>query len=240
VVPAHRIFLSKDEVIALIQHEVASSLQRILIDASEVRSKVERVLRTGDETEDWRLSLRDIDVRVNDLGRLLTLLPQLEAGEPINVHPVLLQRVVPSAALERWRGGRLHVLVKDMPDALPPVQADVEMLRLVMHNLLANAEKYASVDLPVEISTEMDATTVKLSVRDYGPGIRIEQLESVFGFFVRGESGISEVPGMGVGLALCRLLMNSMGGRITAHRPDGPGLQVTLELGICGDEESFL
>ena len=226
--------LSEEEIVALIQHEAANTLQRILKNTSRLR-RTAALFGSLDENDDWALSLREIEVEVKDLGRLMNLLPQLSAGQPIDLEPVLLQRIVPAVVLERWRGGDLRVAVRDLPDDLPSVQANAEMLRLVLHNLLANAEKYAP-EAPIDITASNAGNSLLLRVRDYGSALCPSQLESIFQFFFRAEPHKTQAPGMGVGLALCRLLMTAMRGRITAEAPEGPGLQISLELPVISPE----
>jgi two-component system sensor histidine kinase KdpD len=99
-----------------------------------------------------------------------------------------------------------------------------------LHNLLSNAEKYAPDSSSIEVGASRRWASVLVRVRDYGPGLDPDELECVFDFSFRSESHKGSASGTGVGLAVCRALVDAMGGRIMAQLPEGPGLEMTVEL----------
>jgi signal transduction histidine kinase len=116
-----------------------------------------------------------------------------------------------------------------LSDGLCPVHGDRVQLQQVVLNLLLNAvEAMGSVKAkPRElvISTKQDHTGVLVAVRDSGPGIDPSHLERVFDAFHTTKSS-----GMGMGLSICRSIMNAHGGRLwaEANEPRGTIFQFTL------------
>ena len=115
-------------------------------------------------------------------------------------------------------------------DRLPPVLGDENLLTLLFQNLLSNALRYRSEAPPrVEVRGVRVGDRVRLLVRDNGVGIAPEQRERVFQMFQRlGASGA--VPGAGIGLAICRRLVQRLGGTIRVEPTEGPGATFAIEL----------
>jgi signal transduction histidine kinase len=130
----------------------------------------------------------------------------------------------------------------DIPDELT-VWADEARLRQVLINLLSNALKYSAPSTPVEIKAQAliprqasvasrwrrtisstPPSLAQLSIRDHGLGIPARDIPKLFNRFVRLERDIAgPVRGTGVGLYLCRILVEAMGGRIWVESAGVPG-----------------
>lgn len=119
----------------------------------------------------------------------------------------------------QWKDREITV---DLPAALPPIRIDAVLIERVLWNLLENAIKYAPADSPIEITVRHSGHELELAVADAGPGLSAAQQENVFELFQRGRSE-SDIPGLGLGLAIARTIMTAHGGRITAHNRSGGG-----------------
>jgi two-component system, OmpR family, sensor histidine kinase KdpD len=124
---------------------------------------------------------------------------------------------------------------------LPLVAADEEYLALILRNLLSNAAKYAGQDSMVEIvashTGDADDGSGEVSVRvlDNGPGISEAEAEQLFGLYYRSADS-SGAPGAGIGLFVCRGLVNAMSGRIWARpRPEG-GAEFGFSLPVYAEQ----
>lgn len=178
-----------------------------------------------------------IDRQAVHLDRLVTNLldmSRIEAGElRPRLHPVLLDDAV-ADAVERMRstlaGRDLEV---EVPLDLPPVLVDDVYLDAVLSNLLDNARKYSPDGAPIRVSACLPATDgpVRLVVEDGGPGVPEESLARIFEKFYRvtPAAGGSR-RGSGIGLAIVRGLVESMGGAVSAGRSALGGLAVTIDL----------
>ena len=128
--------------------------------------------------------------------------------------------------------GRMRPLVQGrdvktvVPEDLPPVELDYMMIDQVMTNLIENALRYTPAGTPIEINASATTTELFLSVADRGPGIPSSDLERIFDKFYRVMDRTREtntVGGTGVGLSVCRGLIEAHGGRIWAANRRGGG-----------------
>lgn len=116
-----------------------------------------------------------------------------------------------------------------LPPEMPLVEFDAVLLERVVFNLLENAAKYSPAGTPIEIRAFVEADQAGIAVCDHGRGFPPGRVERVFGMFERGEPE-SATPGVGLGLAICRAIVEAHGGTITAiNRPEG-GACVTFRL----------
>jgi two-component system sensor histidine kinase KdpD len=181
--------------------------------------------------------------RLNRLVQNLLQMTRLESGA-LQVHKEWfpLEEVV-GAAL-----GRLAPQLRDrsvttrIPEAPALVPMDDVLIEQVLINLLDNALKHAPSATPIEISAAGGANEVSIEVADRGPGLRPGEAARVFEKFYRGSPGASR--GAGLGLAICRGIVEAHGGRIEAlNRPEGGAVfRFTLPIGenpptVTRDEE---
>jgi two-component system, OmpR family, sensor histidine kinase KdpD len=121
----------------------------------------------------------------------------------------------------------------DLPADLPLVEFDAVLIERVLVNLLENAAKYGRG--PIVVRAGVTADSLVLSVRDHGPGLPESSLgrASLFDKFTRGEAE-SALPGVGLGLAICKAVVDAHGGDITAGNAaedaDGGGAEFTVTL----------
>ncbi len=108
----------------------------------------------------------------------------------------------------------------NIPEDLPLVAFDPLLIEQVLMNLLDNALKYTPADTPIDLSAGVMQDSVFVEVADRGPGIRDGYEDRIFEKFVR---GVPAGGGMGLGLAICRAIINAHGGRIWAANRDGGG-----------------
>jgi signal transduction histidine kinase len=111
-----------------------------------------------------------------------------------------------------------------------PLEIDAERVRSVLRNLLENAVKYSLPDSrPIEVSTLADGEWVVVRVTDDGPGIPEEDIGRVFEPFFRVDRSRSKRSGgYGLGLSICRRIMQAHGGDVSAANNSGRGARFTL------------
>jgi len=138
------------------------------------------------------------------------------------------------AALDRMRAQLKHRTVNvDLPFGLPMAPADAVLMEQVLINILDNALKYSPEDKPLEIRGWATARAVTLSIADRGPGIPEGDEERIFEKLVRLPREKVR-PGAGLGLTICKGIVEAHGGWIQAsNRPDG-GAQFLVSLPIEG------
>lgn len=119
------------------------------------------------------------------------------------------------------------------PAKLPVIWVDIELLGRVLDNLIGNAIKYTPPGGHIDLTAKVDDHLLTLEVRDDGQGIRPDERERIFEKFARGTSDAPLTrPGVGVGLAFCRLAVAAHGGTITADGKPGRGTTFTIALPI--------
>ena len=161
------------------------------------------------------------------VGRLLDA-SRLQAGAVhVFFRPVLLDEVV-SSALSSLGHSSDRVTV-DIPESLPPVQTDPDLLERVIANLVENAVTWSEPDEAVKVSAAEGEKQVILQISDRGPGIPAAARELVFQpFQVLGSSPHRE--GVGLGLAVSRGLLEAMENRLTIEDTPGGGTTMVIEL----------
>jgi len=124
-------------------------------------------------------------------------------------------------------GGRQIAIA--LAPGLPLVRLDAVLIERVLCNLLENAAKYTPSGTAILISAEARDDELLLSVADHGPGLPAGREEQLFDKFTRGEKE-SSTPGVGLGLAICRAIMQAHQGRIWAETAAGGGARFLLSL----------
>ncbi len=159
---------------------------------------------------------------------------RIESGEvKLNLAWQPLEEVVGSA-LSAMHGSLLrHEVEVQVPRDLPLVRFDALLIERVLVNLLENAAKYTPPGSKVTVAAEVIGDHLSVSVSDNGPGLPAGREEAVFQKFTRGVRE-SATPGVGLGLAICRAIIESHQGKIVgANRPGGGArFTFTLPLGV--------
>jgi two-component system sensor histidine kinase KdpD len=136
-----------------------------------------------------------------------------------------------------------HPLRVDLPADLPLLEFDAVLIERVLCNLLENAAKYSPLGSAIEIAARQNGAMVEVSVSDHGSGIPPGRQDRIFDMFVRGVPE-SPTPGVGLGLAICRAIVEAHGGTIVAtnRTPSGACFTFTLPVGNPPviDEETLL
>ena len=140
-----------------------------------------------------------------------------------------------SALVERARnalvaGGGRHPVAVDLPESLPAVMADRRRIVQVLHNLFANAARHAPGASAIRVTAVPEGTHVAVSVADDGPGIAPNVLPHLF----RKHVALGRAAGDGLGLAICRGLVEAHGGRIRADSGGlGHGTTITFTVPVA-------
>ncbi len=216
----------KDEFLGLVSHELRTPLTTVLGLADMLRRRMDQMDR---ETRMEALEQLEEDAkRLNELIENMLLLSRAERAE-FEPEPVLLQRLAPmvlAVAAERHREARWEM---DVPEDLPPVAGKAGWLEQVLHNLVENAVKYSTAPATVRLEAQPAGREVVLRVLDRGRGLRGDEADLMFEPFYRSRSSSGQ-PGVGLGLAVCRRLIELMDGEISAKPRAGGGTVITLKL----------
>jgi two-component system phosphate regulon sensor histidine kinase PhoR len=219
----------KDEFIAVISHELRTPLTSVYGAALTLQKR--------EVDDEMRAAL--LTIVSDEAGRLARLLDdalsasRLHADrETFDIAPIdgaEVARAVVEAAGQRLPEGVTVELIP--PTELPDIAADPDKLRQVLVNLIENAIKYSPDGGRIEIRMEPAGSFVRFSVRDEGLGIPREEQSRVFDRFYRVDPNMTQgVGGTGLGLYICRELVERMGGRIWVDSQEKAGSTFTFEL----------
>lgn len=145
-----------------------------------------------------------------------------------------LADVVGSAAYKARAALSAHRLKIDVSEELPLVTADATLLQQTIVNLLDNATKYSPPGSLISVVADTDRKSISLRISDEGPGLPNSDLDRVFDKFFRSASTRSKQPGTGLGLTICRGLVEAMHGTIEArNRTEHSGLCISITLPVA-------
>jgi K+-sensing histidine kinase KdpD len=220
---------AKDEFLGLLSHELKGPITTIHGGAGLLRGMGAAL--APDAREDL---LSDIESESERLARLLDdmlVLARMELGQQVETEPVLLSRIVEKeieAFSRRWPARKVEFQpAKD----LPIVKAVPRYVEQVMRNLLSNAHKYSPPDTPIEVRLERESDFyLQAGVRDYGSGVPEDEIDRVFDRFYRSSQTSGRARGTGIGLTVCRRLVEAQSGRIWAETAEGGGLCICFTL----------
>ena len=168
-------------------------------------------------------SMREEATRMSALVNNLLDMARLQAGAvKLNRQWQPLEEVIGSAINGMEASLARHRVAVHLPDDLPLLEFDAILIERVLANLLDNAFKYTPPGSLIEISAAPgDGETIAVSVEDNGPGLPPGREEEIFKKFERGQKE-SATPGVGLGLTICRAIIQAHGGTIRAeNRADG-------------------
>ena len=204
----------KDELIGLVSHEIRTPLTVIMGGLNTLLSEETRL-----SPEEKRQLLQDAALETNSLSYLLGDLIELSRAQAnrlsLNLEPVAIRSVIKGVVGKLEQQTSAHRFVIDLPPRLPMVQADPIRIERILHNLLENAVKYSPRGGEIRVLAKRDGNHLVIGVRDQGVGISQADQTKLFIPFERLENrGLEEVKGAGLGLMVCRRLVEAHGGRI--------------------------
>ncbi len=175
-------------------------------------------------------AIQDEARRMSTLVSNLLDMARIESGEvKLNLQWQPLEEVVGSALNAARAMLKQHAVEVNIPRDLPLVRFDALLIERVLVNLLENASKYTPPGSKITLAAQAVGDTLSVSVSDDGPGLTAGREEAVFQKFTRGERE-SATPGVGLGLTICRAIVESHHGKIVAMNRPGGGARFTFTL----------
>jgi PAS domain S-box-containing protein len=166
--------------------------------------------------------------KLQDLIEQLLNLSRLQSGTlRVEPAPSTVNEILQAAENQLTMLAENHHLTLSIPDELPMVMVDKERMVQVICNLVQNAAKYSPAGTTITVSAKAVDHTVQIDVRDEGAGISPELREAVFEPFQQLEGGRK---GVGLGLAICKAVVESHGGTIWIADVPPPGTQVSFTI----------
>ncbi|MGE0057396.1 MAG: sensor histidine kinase, partial [Dehalococcoidia bacterium] len=210
----------KDQFLSLVSHELRTPLATIYGSSRLLKERFERIPES-DRAE----LLADVVSEAERLQRIiehLSLLTRLDATgfepEPVALPVIVRQTLEKVKARAPHRNFRVAV-----EDDVPIILANPTYVELVLENLLGNALKYSPADTLVDVQVRKQDGGTAVVIGDRGIGIDDEQAERLFEAFYRSKQARSLASGVGIGLAVCKRVIEVQGGTIWGRPRDGGG-----------------
>ena len=225
--PLDEVERMRTEFLGLVSHELRAPLTSIKgsavtlleqaagLDPAEMREFFRIIVEQADQ-------MRSLIADLLDTGRI-------DSGTlSVSPEPSAAADLVEQARSTFLTGDTRRGIVVDLADGLPPVMADRRRVVQVLNNLLANAARHTEAAAVIRVAVVREGEQVAFSVADDGEGVALELLPRLFEKHVGGAGGTAS---HGLGLAICKGLVEAHGGRIRAAS-DGPGQGTTITFTI--------
>ena len=217
--PLDEIERQRTEFLGLVGHELREPLAAIKGSAATLME--DAALDPAEMREFHRIIAEQADHMRGLIGDLLDA-GRIDSGAlSVAPEPTDVAELVERARNTFLGGGGRHDVVLDLPAGLPLAMADRRRIVQVLNNLFANAARHAPASSPIRVSAAREDAHVAVSVADEGRGLAPERLPQLFSKHAGAGAG------HGLGLAICKGLVEAHGGRIRAESA-GPGRGATL------------
>lgn len=221
---------ARDDVLGVVAHDLrnplnviatASNMLHQRLPNTQARRPVERILRAAQRAEHLIDDLLDVSaiesghfsIEKRDFDTAATILAAIEAQQGLAANSSV-------------------ILASDLAPGLPAIQADGERVLEVIENLVGNAIKFTRAGGTIVIGARYQASELMIWVKDTGCGIPAEQVPHLFDRFWQAAKG--DRRGAGLGLTICRAIVDAHGGRIWVESEQGVGTTVFFSLPAIG------
>ncbi|NOU95322.1 response regulator [Paenibacillus sp. LMG 31456] len=229
----------KDQFLANTSHELRTPLHGIMNIAQTIVAKEKEKLNAS--------SLKDMELLItisrrmsHMLGDLLDVARLKEHRIVLQQKPLQIQTVVPGVIgmLKFMVEGKPIELNMNIADSMPLVMADEKRLVQVLYNLLHNALKYTEAGT-ISVSAETVNGQAVIHVSDTGVGMNEETQARAFLPYEQGDYGISDGRGIGLGLSICKQLVELHGGALTVRSEPGKGSVFSFNLPLLANSSNL-
>ena len=233
--PLQELERMRAEFLGMVSHELRAPLTSILGSTGMLLEQSAQ-LDPAERREFYRI----IDEQARHMHGLIGDL--LDAGRiragtlSVAPEPTEVAALVERARTTFLSGDCRHSVLIDLPAGLPRVLADRRRIVQVLNNLLANAVRHSPEASPIQVSAARDGVHVAISVTDRGRGVPPEQLPNLFRSYTGTADGERATAGTGLGLVICKGLVEAHGGRIQAESGGpGEGTRFTFTVPVAED-----
>jgi signal transduction histidine kinase len=211
----------RDLLVGIVSHELRTPLTTIFGNAHMLLRRLEDMdveSRTQAITD-----IREEAARLNGLVENMLLLARAGVQAPVPTEPILVKRSLDETAGVHRVQYPLRALAVSVKPASLMVDGQPQYMQQVVQNLLNNAEKYSPGDSRIDLRARRVKDGVVISIQDRGSGIAPQEAEIIFQAFYRSDNTSTKATGAGIGLAVCKLLVQAQSGRIWARPRRGGG-----------------
>jgi signal transduction histidine kinase len=223
---------ARRDLVAAVSHDLRTPLTSLRLLADAIEDDLVDADTRREYVEQMSFHLRALSALIDDLFEL----SRLEAGDlqwsmqQVQLAELVTEAVEAMRAQADARGVRVSATV---PVGLVPARADPERLQRVLFNLIQNAIRHTPADGSVTVRAQANGAGIEVEVADTGSGLAAVDREHAFEPFYRGGEGKARpAGGSGLGLTICRAIVEAHGGRIWfADAPSGACVRFSLPTG---------
>lgn len=217
----------KDEFIGLVSHELRTPL-------TVITGSLRTALSEGLSAKEVRELIENATGGADQLAAILENMLELsryQAGHlRLRLEPVSLPGTARTVINKLKGQGSSHQFSIDIPEGIPPVEADPVRVERIFYNLLENATKYSPPGSRISVSARAEGDFIVTAVTDQGPGISPEDQAKLFELFQQLETSRRLNTGAGLGLVVCKRLAEAQGGWIKVDSAPGKGSTFSFAL----------
>ncbi len=225
---------ARDEFLSMAAHELRTPITSVKGYAQLLLRSAERNALAPERTAEFLHAIDDAADRLRTLADDLLDVSRIQMGHlPLRPRPIDLADLA-AVVVTRYHAllGDRHPLTIDVSPQPTFISVDPDRTEQILNNLIDNAAKHSPEGTPITLSLAPKDSGVLLTVSDSGTGLQPGEAESIFEPFHRGSNALRDsLPGLGLGLYICRGIAERHGGRIWATSPaEGCGVAVHLWL----------
>ncbi|EIJ41920.1 osmosensitive K+ channel histidine kinase [Beggiatoa alba B18LD] len=219
----------RNSLLSALSHDLRTPLTALLGLAESLTRHPEHLTNTQQELV---AAIHQTSLRMTNMVNNLLDMARIEAGRiTLQREPQVLEEIIGSAIRAvRVLLNKRRICIS-LPSDLPLLTCDAVLIERVFINLLENAAKYTPETAQIDITAQANYHQMQIEIADNGTGLPTEHSETLFEKFTRGFNE-SATSGIGLGLSICRAIINAHHGTITAHnrQPHGAVFCITLPL----------
>ncbi len=228
---------AKDEFIGVMSHELRTPITTIYGGARLLHAR-RRHLDESD-VDEMVASIEEEAERLYRLVENLLALARIDLGEVVEGEPISAGPAIEQAVKQFVTRHPSRPVEVKIQENIAPAKGETAYIHQVIHNLVTNADKYSEAGQPIEVDVSQEGDEITVRVTDHGKGVAPEELDQIFESFFRSARTARDARGKGLGLTVCKRLVETMSGRIWARNRDEGGLEVgfTLPVALESQEE---
>ncbi|MBF4987085.1 sensor histidine kinase KdpD [Methylophilus sp. 14] len=236
----HYVEIARDAVISMETERLRNSLLSAI--SHDLRTPLTSIIATTEQLKEtisarthafkMLTGLHDQAIRMQNLVLNLLDMARLQSGTvKLNSEWHLLEEIVGSAINGLQTTLQQHRVVVTPMEDIPLLYVDAILIERVLSNLLDNACKYSDAGTTITISAKQQGGQVSVTFSDEGQGLPPGMETSIFQKFTRGKTE-STIPGVGLGLSICKAIIEAHGGKIWADKNEKNGTTFTFTLPV--------
>jgi two-component system, OmpR family, sensor histidine kinase KdpD len=216
----------RNSLLSALSHDLRTPLTALVGLAESLALKG----RLNTEQSEIATTIREQALRTSRLVNNLLDMARLEVGEVrLRNDWQSLEELIGAALKASESVLKAHPVQIELPSELPLVECDAVLIERVLANLLENAAKYTPAGTQITISAAVESDAIEVSVSDAGPGLPVGREQALFEKFARGKTE-TVIPGVGLGLAICKAVVEAHGGSIRAENRAQGGARFVFTL----------